>query len=330
MLQSREIVTGGHDAGDTSNAHRGHHSYRWLALRAGLGVAAISLLLWRYNARSILGSMAMERPGYFGTAAGVYMAIQLVSAWRWRLLAVVLKLEASFVEFLWFRFIATFINTVAPGVLGGDAARAIYLGRRNNRFGEAFVSVVADRGVGFIGLVWLAAFAAVFLNRATLPAAVIATPVAASLIALAAIIASPIILRLARSVSPRISRYANAISACLHHPWTLLATLAISVALEIALAVCQYLLAKGIGLDAPLTMYLFCVPAAGVFASLPLTVNGLGVREGVYVALFGLYGVKRSNGVTLGLLWFITTTVGALPGLIALVAVRPVQSHTQE
>jgi uncharacterized membrane protein YbhN (UPF0104 family) len=85
------------------------------------------------------------------------------------------------------------------------------------------------------------------------------------------------------------------------------------------LAVCQYLLALGIGIDAPLTLFLLCVPIAGVFASLPLTINGLGVREGAYLVLFGMAGVDRTNAIALGLLWFACTTIGALPGALAFV-----------
>ena len=94
----------------------------------------------------------------------------------------------------------------------------------------------------------------------------------------------------------------------------------LSVIVQSVLAVCQYLLARGIGIDASLTLFLFCVPIAGVFASLPLTVNGLGVREGAYLVLFGMAGVDRTNAIALGLLWFACTTIGALPGVMAFVA----------
>jgi hypothetical protein len=77
-------------------------------------------------------------------------------------------------------------------------------------------------------------------------------------------------------------------------------------------------------------LFLFCVPVAGVFASLPLTVNGLGVREGAYLVLFGMAGVNRTNAIVLGLLWFICTTLGASPGLIAFVMTSPASAHSNE
>jgi len=305
-------------------------SYPGFALRAVLGVAIVTFLVWRYDARSVLRLLAREQPRYFVAAIGVYVSTQVISAYRWQLLAAVLKLYASFTDFVALRFIATFTNTLVPGVVGGDALRAIYLGRRNSRLGEAFASVIADRIVGLIGLFWLAAIAAIFLNGAGLSAVVTAPPIGIGLITLAAFVASPLVIRLVHMMPPRLSRYASFIVAYLEHPGAMLAALVISMVVQSALAVCQYLLARGVGIDASLTLFLFCVPIAGVFASLPLTVNGLGVREGAYLVLFGMAGMGRTNAIALGLLWFVSTTLGALPGVIAFAVTPLARAHSNE
>ena len=46
---------------------------------------------------------------------------------------------------------------------------------------------------------------------------------------------------------------------------------------------------------------------------MPLTVNGGGVREGAHPVLFGMAGLDRSAAIALGLLWFVSTMLGALP-----------------
>ena len=74
--------------------------------------------------------------------------------------------------------------------------------------------------------------------------------------------------------------------------------------LQASLAVCQYVLALGLGLHLSLSMFLLIVPIAGVFASLPVTLNGLGVRETAYLFLFGMAGVAARDAIALGLLWF--------------------------
>ena len=105
---------------------------------------------------------------------------------------------------------------------------------------------------------------------------------------------------------------------------------ALSVGVQSALAICQCLLARGIGVNASLSLFLFCVPVAGVFASLPLTVNGLGVREGAYLVLFGMAGMDRTSAIALGLLWFASTTLGAMPGVIVFVMTPLERAYSSE
>jgi uncharacterized membrane protein YbhN (UPF0104 family) len=320
ILKSSKRMTGDQNptaiGGDAPSRRR---SYRGFALRAAAGIAIVTFLAWRYDARSVLRLLTRERPEYFAAAVGIYVLTQVISAYRWQLLAAIVKLDAPFTDFLAFRFITTFTNTLVPGVIGGDALRTFYLGRQTNRLGEALASVFADRIVGLVGLFWLAAIAAIFLNDAGLSAGVTAPPIGIGAITLAAFLASPLVLRLVRLMPAGLSRYSRFVVAYLDRPAALLTPLALSLVVQTALAVCQYLLARGIGINASLTLFLFCVPVSGVFASLPLTVNGLGVREGAYLVLFGMAGVDRPNAIALGLLWFISTTLGALPGAIAFV-----------
>ena len=185
--------------------------------------------------------------------------------------------------------------------------------------GEAIASVVADRGVGLIGLFWLAAFAAIFLNFAPIPSSIVTPTVIVGAIALAGFLAAPLVARLVHLMPRRIRRAGGIVAPYLHHPAALIPAIALSIVLQIALALGQYILAVGLGLTVPLSLFILCVPIANVFASLPLTLNGLGIRESAYLLLFGMAGVRKEDAIALGLLWFAVTLVGGLTGAIAFV-----------
>ncbi|MGH7925533.1 MAG: lysylphosphatidylglycerol synthase transmembrane domain-containing protein [Candidatus Binatus sp.] len=295
------------------------HPYRAFALRAGLGVAVVSVLLWHFDARPIFRILSRERPAYFAAAVAVYLAGQAMCAYRWQLLAALLKVHGRYREFLAYLFVGMFTNLFVPGLLGGDAARSVYLGRRHGRLGEAIASVVADRGVGLLGLFWLAAIAAMFLNFAPLPSTVIIPTIAVGAIALAGFLASPLAARLIHLMPRPIRRAAGIIAPYLHRPVVLLPAIAMSIALQVGLGVNQYILATGLGLTVPLSLFILCVPIANVFASLPLTLNGLGIRESAYLVLFGMAGMRKEDAIALGLLWFATTMVSGLTGGIAFI-----------
>src|SRR5579864_9299501 len=165
-----------------NEAHSGHaadaqsrpsHPYRAFAMRIGLGIAIVGFLLWHYDARPALRSLSRERPWYFVATVAIYVAGQVMCAWRWQLLAARLNLRGPFVEFMRYYFVGVFTNLFVPGLVGGDAARAFYLGRRHGRMGEAIASALADRTYGLLALFWLAALTALTMNHGTLPANVV-------------------------------------------------------------------------------------------------------------------------------------------------------------
>ncbi len=295
------------------------HPYRSFALRAGIGVAVVAVLLWHYDARPVLRLVAREHPGYFIAAIALYVAGQVMCAYRWQLLAALVHLRGSYREFLAYYFIGMFTNLFVPGLVGGDAARAIYLGRRHGRIGEGFASAIADRGVGLLALFYLAAVAAIFLNAGALPPAVTHPTVVVGALALAGWLASPLIARLVHLAPRRLRRAAGLVLPYLHHPAALVPAIVLSLILQVSLAICQWLLALGLGLTVPLGLFILCVPIANVFASLPITLNGLGIRETAYLALFGMAGLGKNDAIALGLLWFAATMLGGLTGAIAFV-----------
>ena len=308
-------------------AQQGSHKYRAFATRIGLGLAIVGFLLWHYDARPALRSLARERPLFFAAAVALYVVGQLLCAWRWQLLAAIIKLRGPLSEFLRYCFIGIFTNLFVPGLLGGDAARAFYLGRRHGNIGEAIASTVADRAYGLMGLFWLAALAAITMNHGTLTPQVIQSTIAVGAVTVAGYLASPLIARLI-PIAPRVIRRALGIVApYLHKPAATLPAIILSMIFQALLAVCQYLLALGLGMNLPLSMFLLIVPISGVLAAMPVTLNGLGLRETAYLFLFGMAGVSRDEAIALGLLYFLATMIGGLFGAIAFVTTELPSAH---
>jgi uncharacterized membrane protein YbhN (UPF0104 family) len=291
--------------------------YRAFALRAALGTAAIGFLLWRYDARPILHAVARERIGFFAAAVILYVAGQALSAWRWRWLARMNALPGPYPEYLRYYFIGVFTNLFVPGLIGGDATRALYLGRRHRRLNAAIASVVADRGIGLVTLIWFAAIAAVWFKTIALPSPVRHAVLLLGVISFAGWLLAAFLARWVKLLPARLTAIVAPILPYLERPLAIVPAIALSLLLQASLAVCQYLIALGLGLAAPLAAFLVCVPIANVIASLPLTLNGLGLRETAYLVLLGGIGITHPDAIAMGLLWFAATMTGGLTGIIA-------------
>jgi glycosyltransferase 2 family protein len=305
------------------------HPYRAFGIRAGLGFGVIAVLLWFYNPRPVLRTLSREHPLWFAGTIALYVAGQVMSAYRWQLVAAVINLRARYTEFLAYYFVGMFTNLFVPGLVGGDAARAIYLGRRTERMRESVASVVCDRGIGLAALFWLAGAMAVAMRWA-LPASVTRPTAIVGALVLAGYLATPLLARAIPYLPRMLRRAAGIVAPYMHRPQSLISPIVLSLILQISLAVCQWMLARGLGLTTPLALFLLCVPIANVFASLPLTLNGLGIRESAYLVLFGMAGMARQDAIALGLLWFAATMLAGLTGGIAFVSTpTPVLSARQ-
>jgi uncharacterized membrane protein YbhN (UPF0104 family) len=301
-------------------ASKRRSSYLAFATRTGVGLLVIGFLLWKYDARPVLRILGRENLEYFVATVAIYVAGQVMSAWRWQLLATVVGVRARFRDFLGYYFVGLFTNLFVPGLLGGDALRAAYLGRRTHRLGEAVASVVADRGTGLIALFWLAALMALLIPSALTPP-IIKAIVLTGAAALAIVLLAPLVAMMLPHLPRLLRRGLGVVHPYLHRPLSMLPGFSLSFLLQVSLGLAQWILARGLGLPQSLAVFLLCVPIANVAAGLPVTLNGLGVRETANLVLFGMAGMARDDAIALGLLWFAATMLGGLTGAIAFVLV---------
>ncbi len=83
-------------------------------LRVGLGLGLLSILFYLYGFRRITGILARERLEFFVAALALYLAGQVMSAYRWMLLARLNGLAGRWREYLAYYFIGMFTNLFVP------------------------------------------------------------------------------------------------------------------------------------------------------------------------------------------------------------------------
>ena len=77
-------------------------------------------------------------------------------------------------------------------------------------------------------------------------------------------------------------------------------------------------------LDLPLLAFLVIVPTVMLFAAMPITLNGLGVRELGFVGLLGAQGIPEDRATLFALLAFVGTLGFAVAGgMVFLLGDRP-------
>jgi glycosyltransferase 2 family protein len=313
-------------AAERTRTRRAIGSY---VLKAVLGIGILSFVLSRINLSQLLHLLTRERPPYFLAATAIYVTGQMVATCRWQFLSRMVGIVGTYLEFLLYFFIGAFTNLFVPGLVGGDAARALYLGRRHHEIGKAVASVVADRAFGMMVLIWLTAVCVAVLGRGIFPSAITTPIFLIGAITAVGYLLMPAAAALEKVMPRRIAATIALLSPYLRGRVALIPALALSFVLHLMQVVAQYVLGLGLGLNISAWLFLLCVPTTNTLASVPLTFNGLGVREGLYVVLFGMAGVGKADAAALGLLWFAITTFAGLCASAAFIAApTPIERQT--
>jgi hypothetical protein len=293
-----------------------------------LAKVAVSLVLLAYllSTTDLAALLRRIRGGdalLLAAAAVLYGVILAISTWRWRLLlhaqgyrAPIGPLSASYL-------VATFFNNFMPSNIGGDVIRVRDSYRYTGSTTKSVAVVAIDRIVGLGALYLLAATAYVTGGREVRRLAG-ATPVVIALglvfMTLAYVFFRPGIARRLMSLSPLASsawaraRF-EAVQAAVHvyreRVWAVWAAFGGSVALQ-ALVICYYYtIARSLEIPLPAHSCFLMVPLCTLVQTVPVSFNGWGIRESLYIIYFRQIGLPRDSALAFSL-------VGA--GLIVLLS----------
>lgn len=248
---------------------------------------------------------------YWVLSVGLYALTQVVSSARWQMLARPLGFQRPLRQMVAIYYIGMFFNLVLPTSVGGDVVRAWYLNGGSGRRMSAFLSVFLERLSGLLMLILLAC-GAVLVCPLDLPVWLTATVGSMAGATVLGFVALPILARY-----PLLSAKHQALSQQLRQCLPLVfrpGPLVLSGVVQCANVVLVWMIGRALGIPVADSYYWILVPVVTLLTVLPISLNGMGVREGGTVLLLGLQGVNSSLALSLALLWFAVFTVTSLAG----------------
>jgi uncharacterized membrane protein YbhN (UPF0104 family) len=100
-------------------------------------------------------------------------------------------------------------------------------------------------------------------------------------------------------------------------PGTLVFVAGLSFLLQGLVVVVNIFNALALRLDAPVVFYFILIPLIAVATMIPVSLNGLGVREGAFVFFLAQVGVPEEQALSLALLWLVVLMASsAIGGLV--------------
>jgi uncharacterized membrane protein YbhN (UPF0104 family) len=280
-------------------------------LKLCISAAALHLIFRKTDAAHVADILrSVGLPFFFGIAS-VYIASQFLSAVRWRtLLPEKIPVRKLFSLYM----IGSFFSTFLPGLIGGDAVRAYYLNKDARKISLTLASVFMDRYIGFVTLmvIGISAFPFSLGSFAGSPYSW-----SMPLIFISFIVASIFFFGLRLGKRFRVmTEFYDYFSLLRKRKGAIVSALSASVIIQFMNFFMVIILAWRMDLQVSLLQLAVFLPIVITLSSLPISISGLGVREGSFVILLGLIGIGSEAATSLSLAWFFSTVLGSLPGLM--------------
>ena len=290
-------------------------------------VVLVGVLVWRIDWAQAAGALAHAHWGLWAAGLGVYLFAQVVSSVRWRMLSRVQGFGGSQLRYLAYYFIGMFFNLVLPTSIGGDMLRTWYLVTREagaipkeRRQAAGFLSVTGDRLNGLVALIGVAVIAA-FCCPTPLPPWILWIVRGLTIAAVVGLLAVPWAGPLLAS-RPRLRWLAYNASLYAKDPKTLFLATLLSFVVQGANVLLAWLMGEALRLPVPPAYYGVLAPLVTLVSLLPISLNGMGLRELATVVLLHPFGVGGGQAVTLAVLTFAVYTAASLPGSAVLLLGR--------
>ncbi|HEX6595308.1 MAG TPA: lysylphosphatidylglycerol synthase transmembrane domain-containing protein [Acidimicrobiales bacterium] len=302
-------------------------------LRIGASAVMLALLLSRIHLSSLLPRDQAAAVPWLLAGLVVWLGAIILATIRWQRVLTALELPADLPPLLSHSFAGMFVANFLPSTIGGDVLRVSRLSAANGQAPASFASVVLERLTGFLVLP-LITLVALFthpdllhLGNASKVALLLSV---GTLVALAGILVLAGNARIGRRLADNQSwlRFVGAVhlgfDRIRRHPAAVAGVLLTAVAYQLTVVLAAWIATQALGIELGWGPVMAFIPVVAMAQVLPLSVNGLGLREGALVLLLQPLGVPTGQAVALGLLLYGMNLVVSLLGAPAFaVGARP-------
>jgi len=294
-----------------------------LVAKIGVSLALLAYLLSTTDLDALARRVRTGDPILLALAMALYAAILGISTWRWRVLLQAQGYAAPLAHLSGSYLVATFFNNFLPSNIGGDVIRVRDSSRLTGSTTTSLAVVAIDRILG-LGALYALAVAAYALGGPSVRHLAGARPVLVLLGvvfgALAYVFFRPGIARRLMERSglrrlPWAQKKFETVQAAVHVYRAQVTAVWIaflgSVALQALVVLYYWNVARALRIPLPLSACFLMVPLCTLVQTVPVSFNGWGIRESIFILYFRQVGLGRDSALAFSL-------VGA--GLIVLMS----------
>ena len=289
-----------------------------LYLKSAATIALLATLLLRVDISEVLRAIGRFGLSTWAVNLALYLGAWGIATLKWKALLP----KHSIFSLLHLNFIGQFYSILLPGQIAGEIIKAYRLGRGKPNAEQIAASVVIDRITGFLGLLAVA-LAGMFFSRRAVDPWIIWVFLAFCALLLLGLFCLKFRrwFGFLRACATRFGRFGaqaarilDAWKRYLEQPYLLLLSIALGACFQFAAVWINIRFARELDIDIGFADWCWLFGVISVATMLPLTVGGIGLREGSFVGALALVGVPPEKALALSLAVFAILLAGAAIG----------------
>lgn len=301
-------------------------------LKVALSAILLALLFSRTNIDELAAAVEGVSAGVIAVVILLNLLMVAVNSYRWKVLLMAQGVDVPLSRLFACYLTGIFFNNFLPGSVGGDVYRVVGVAGYFKDKEDALPSVFMERVLGLVVLVpvSLAAFAVSFplvrdvrlvvISEAALVATLLAILLFFRLSVLKAFnfMYNPFFRLFEKfDLKERAKKVYMGLSGYKDDKARFGLAVLLSVVSRVVWIYGCYLLSAGMGHSLPMAVYFLLLPLIEFVRMFPVSINGLGVREGAFVLYFGAFGLGISDALVFSLLVYaVLLVIGVAGGIL--------------
>ena len=294
-------------------------------LKVAISVGGLAYIFWKVPFAEVCGHWTSQALPWILLILFCTVFSMIIQANRWRGLLLDEGKKIKFRTFYAYIALGYFFNNLLPSGFGGDAVKTIAFGKRFGNIANSVAAVAISRVMGLIAM-FLCFFAMLpfVVARYDIPAiytgAVCAVALVSVLVIVGGLFSDKIKLPAGLTAKvPFLLKLQDAFSIYRGYKKAFLLSGLDSIWLQISSIAIHYAYFQAVGVPVDLATITVFMTITITVSMLPISVNGIGLREGVNVSLFtGLLGIPADIVLAAALIGYIPMLFQAAQGAAVL------------
>lgn len=299
-----------------------------LAIKVLITLALLGFLAYQMDLGVLADILLSANPLLLLLGVLIQFTSMFIGVVRWQTILREFDIHTRLLPLIKINFIGYFFNLMLPSGIGGDFFRAYYLAKREDRgMSTTVTTTILERSAGLCALLIIGTFFAALEDisvegvRLFYVFLIVITLYGLGNLVLFHSwihrrISAFLLKRHLPHIEARMELVYQGLNALRQNKSSILQALALSLGIQILGVLIVWTVAQAIHIEAPFRVFLIFVPLINLSIMVPLTINGIGLRESLFYLLFSQIGFPAEMAVALSLLTFFLYFVTAIPGLL--------------